>query len=323
MTLVFYDLELLALQENVTRPLEADNQRRQGIVCYGNEISNELMKHFKLSERNDVEYENDKKLKAIFKDSQSKEILFDIREIHSQTQDLNPEDFYLKLRKIVRSQVLLAGSEFYLDRPPVSHSPWKEYLVLPEWDQEIGYSSWLLKIIEEKIPKSDLIHKRLDPEKETEKVKVLDKAFKGIWFNILMKRLNALTIQDYQKNKLCARDSFLIIKRFARFLPALKIKYAEEQENRQYDHPPKVYGLEGMPDRWERLLLMEGFLSPVYDDEAYLTRVCIPHPVIAYRIAKEFQYPRPYQYVDSYHEFLTHYDWENYYSFNQNTKRNQ
>jgi hypothetical protein len=314
--------ELLSLREtnSVSWPPSKDDYRDgQGRVFYGQDIDFALPNVTTIKDF--YKYYQDEGLGPKAESPHSTIFRDNIIDVRTQDLELIKEGFPL-LKKYAVNNIIIGDHTFYFamsDTTKISHSPWTPYLVIPKWEQDInedGWGGWLLPYIAEQLGNGvGRLMQNIDPNIDRNKKTItsLERAVDGVWRSTIMPHLLDLARQEYKNKEFYAPDPILFLKRLARFLPKLSGKEGREAFPWIVDvHGPKhFYGLAGLRDRWEIIMLLEGYLVPEHYKSSDEVLLRLPHPVIAYRIANELQDP-PCQYAANYLEFLSHYDLASY-----------
>lgn len=249
------------------------------------------------------------------------------------------------LRKAGFANHILADSSFYFNKVDPSDGPshfaWAEYLVSPVWKTqpageenghtplasqaqacdgeqkqpaEEGWGSWLREHIAKRFGgDGGVLLRRCFVSPTTENARKdmarLHEVTEGVWRTVCIPHLQDLASKLHAHGRLYAADHVLFLERLAGFLPPLRNKEGREAFGwvRDVCGPRTVYNLDGLSDRLEKILLLEGYLVPEEID-SHTILIRLPHPVIAYQIARMLRHPRPCKHVASYEDFLGHYD---------------
>jgi len=229
--------------------------------------------------------ENDKNLQCF--------LSLNITETTSDLDDMLP-----RLRKISNNiKAILTSIDFYFHA--FGHSdeqspfPFSYYIVLPNTKP---FNSWLLKSFQNRVG-----------EKSNKLIKdshLICNECEEFWQLIVLKTLDDIAQTEYKKGNITTPRRYFLFEKLGKFLPFLKVG----EPPWIYSEPKKLSSLSNL-DRWEKILLFEGFLALNPNDaQGAFKTLYIPHPFFAWKVASELKKPIKCKHAERYQDFCDHYD---------------
>jgi len=232
------------------------------------------------------------------------------------------EKYFIQLRSFAPQIPIRANFYYFLastNPNAISHPYADEYLVVPYLeDGEIEIPvNWQLQALQEKLNKSDdeWLEIIKNPLQDTgvDIIKELDEAVLDVWQGEISDVLEYFAEIETEDKAFSEPNIDYFLSRLAKYLPPLKKENGKFLENKKSCWVDKEYGpkiknsIHSIGDDWEKLLFLEGFLIPVYNERRRKINVQLPHYLFSYALARTLKNPRPCKHAGSLQEFIEHF----------------